>query len=294
MLNFRKAEISDREEIIKLLSFSPCASMEYNFTLLFMWQNQYGMEFAAEDDILFIRAGRDKKSYLSPCGNGDIVKAFEKLFELCPDGLSLYSLNSKQKEFLEREYPNRFVFKENRDAGDYIYLAENLINLKGKKLSSKRNHINRFKLDNPDWSYETITEENLYEVQQMHEKWCKLQNLSERKGLKEETEAVKIALRNYNALKLSGGIIRANGEIVAFSVGDKLNDATFLVHIEKAYSNINGAYTIINREFVKNNCAGFKFINREDDAADEGLRRAKLSYQPYEIIKKFNAKEIKE
>lgn len=293
MLEFRKAELSDRAEIMKLLSYSPCASMEYNFTLMFMWQNQYEMEFAIEDEILFLRTGRNKKAYLFPCGKGYVKKAIDKLFLLCTDGLAFYSLNSSQKEFLEREYPDRFEFRENRDAGDYIYLTDSLISLKGKKLSSKRNHINRFEAENPDWTYEAITEQNIEEVRKMHDKWCQMQDISERKGLTEETEAVKIALKNYKVLELSGGLIRTKGEVVAFSVGDRLNDDTFLVHIEKAFGYINGAYTIINREFVKNNCVGYKFVNREDDAADEGLRRAKLSYQPYEIIRKFNAKEIR-
>lgn len=293
MLDFKKAELWDRAEINRILLNSPCASMEYNFTLLFIWQNQYGMQFAIEDDMLFIRSGYGKKSYLFPCGNGDLKAAVDKLMNSSPDGTTFYSLNTQQKEFLENEYPGKFAFKENRDMGDYVYLTETLADLKGKKLSSKRNHINKFEMENPDWKYEQITSENLEEVKIMHKKWVSVQNLEERKGLKEETEAVEIALKNFEELELTGGIIRTGGEIVAFSVGDRLNSDTFLVHIEKAFSSVNGAYQIINREFVKNNCKGFTYVNREDDAADEGLRRAKLSYQPYEIIKKFNAKEIK-
>jgi len=293
MLKFKKAELADRKEICDILKKSPCYSMEYNFTLLFMWQNQYGMEFAIDDGMLFIRAGGDKKAYLFPCGTGDLKSALEKLFDFCRNGISFYSLNSKQKEFLEREYPNRFSFKENRNAGDYVYLSDSLANLKGKKLSSKRNHINRFEAEHPDWRYEEITKNNISEVIQMHERWCETQDMEERKGLKEETEAVKLVLNNFEELKLSGGLIRTGGEVVAFSAGDVLNTDTFLVHIEKAFGNINGAYPIINREFVRHNCLAFKYVNREDDAADEGLRRAKLSYQPYEIIEKFNAKEIK-
>lgn len=292
MLEFRKAEISDRDAICDILQKSPCRSMEYNFTLLFMWQEQYGMEFAIENGMLFIRAGRNGKSYLFPCAD-DLKSATERLFELCPNGLSFYSLTEWQKEFLGREYPQKFTFTENRNAGDYVYLSESLAELKGKKLSSKRNHINRFEAEYPDWSYEEITAENLCEVKKMHDLWCDGYDFEARKGLSEETEAVKKVLENYAELCLSGGLIRADGRVVAFSVGDRLSDDTFLVHIEKAFGDINGAYPIINREFVRHNCMDCKFVNREDDAADEGLRRAKLSYQPYEIIKKYNAKEIK-
>ena len=293
MLNFKKAELSDRNTICEILKKSPCSSMEYNFTLLYIWQNQYDMEFAIDDNMLFIRTGREKKAYLFPCGEKNPKSAIEKLFRYCPQGITFYSLNSTQKEFLEKEYPNRFLFKENRDSGDYVYLSESLANLNGKKLSSKRNHINRFETEHPDWIYEDITSENLSEVVKMHELWCQMQDMEERKGLKEESEAVKLALENFGKLELTGGLIRTEGKVVAFSVGDRLNDSTFLVHIEKAFSDINGAYPIINREFVRHNCLDFKYVNREDDAADEGLRRAKLSYHPYEIIKKYTAKEIK-
>ena len=102
---------------------------------------------------------------------------------------------------------------------------------------------------------------------------------------------VKKALKYYHELQLSGGLIRANGQVVAFSLGDRLNDKTFLVHIEKAFANITGAYQIINREFVLNNCMDYEFVNREDDTGDESLRKAKLSYRPYEIVKKYVAKE---
>ena len=292
MLEFKKAKISDRQAICNILQKSPCRSMEYNFTLLFMWQDQYGMEFAIEGNMLFIRGGRKEKSYLFPCAE-DEKTAIDIISELCPGGVSFYNLTEYQKSFLEREYPGSFSFTENRSAGDYVYLSESLTELKGKKLSSKRNHINRFEAEHPDWNYEEITAENLREVKEMHALWCEKNDPEARKGLAEETAAVKTVLDNYGALCLSGGIIRADGQVVAFSVGDRLNSDTFLVHIEKAFGDINGAYPIINREFVRHSCAGYKFVNREDDAGDEGLRRAKLSYQPYEIIKKYNAKEIK-
>lgn len=293
MLTFKKAELSDRTAICDILKKCPCRSMEYNFTLLFMWQNQYNMEFAIDNKMLFIRSGGNKKAYLFPCGDGDIKKAIEAISALSPEGLSFYALSLEQKEFLEKEYPGRFFYTENRDMGDYVYLSESLASLKGKKLSAKRNHINRFESEHQGWIYERITDQNLGEVIKMHELWCAKQDIDKRKGLKEESEAVRLALENYAALSLTGGLIRAEGQVVAFSVGDVLNKDTFLVHIEKAFGEINGAYALINREFVRHNCLEFTYVNREDDAADEGLRRAKLSYQPYEIIKKYNAKEIK-
>ncbi len=289
MLEFRKAKIEDKKEIERLLIQSGRHSLEYNFTTIFLWQEQYENEFAIEDDMLFMRSGRKQKSYLFPCGFGNIDAALDKLKDV---PLNFHSLNKNQVEYLEKYYPDRFVFKENRDSEDYVYTAESLMNLTGKKLSSKRNHINKFILENPDWIYEKINTENLNEVRKMHENWYKLSDVYGRPGLLEETDAVKRAFDYFEELELEGGLIRAKGEVVAFSIGDRLNDKTFLVHIEKAYSSINGAYQIINREFVRNNCQEYEFINREDDTGDEGLRKAKLSYRPIQLVEKFSAKEI--
>lgn len=291
MLDFRKAKVEDKQLIDELLFKSECPSLEYNFTTIFLWQDQFNMEFAVRDGVLFIRMGGEKKSYLFPCGSGDTAAAVDMLLE---DGVTFYSLSEDNKNYLEKMAPGRFVFEERRNDSDYVYTAESLRTLTGKKLSSKRNHINRFIAENPDWCYESITEENMAEVVQMHEIWCQNAETSEKPGLSDETIAVKKALENFAALRLSGGLIRTGGRVVAFSIGDKLSENTFLVHIEKAFGEITGAYQIINREFVLHNCDGYEFINREDDAGDDGLRKAKLSYRPYAIVKKYKAKEKSE
>lgn len=290
MSRFRKAKIEDKEAIDEILTKCDCPSLEYNFTTLFLWQDIFDMEFKIEDGVLFIRSGRDKKSYLFPCGTGDIDSAIKKLLE---ENVRFYSVSEKNKVYLESVAPGRFEFIESRNDSDYVYLRESLATLSGKKLSSKRNHINRFITENPDWNYEEITPENIEEVVKMHEKWCQIVDDSSKKGLSDETKVVKRALAYFDELKLSGGIIRCRGEVVAFSLGDRLNDKTFLVHIEKAFSHITGAYQIINKEFVLHNCMDYEFVNREDDTGDENLRKAKLSYKPVEIVKKYEAKERK-
>lgn len=288
MSEFRKAQIDDKQEIDRILKKCDCPSLEYNFTTLFLWQNIFGIEFKIEDDILFIRSGKEKKAYLFPCGMGDIDKAVKKILE---EDTWFYSLSEENKQYLEKNVPGRFEFFEARNDGDYVYKRENLATLSGKKLSSKRNHINRFLAENPDWKYEEITSENIDEVKEMHKKWCKKVDDGSKKGLSDETEAVKRALEYYEELELSGGLIRTKGEVVAFSLGDRLNNKVFLVHVEKAFSEITGAYQIINREFVLHNCMEYEFVNREDDAGDESLRKAKLSYKPYNIVKKYIARE---
>jgi hypothetical protein len=81
-----------------------------------------------------------------------------------------------------------------------------------------------------------------------------------------------------------GGAIRVNGRVVAFSLGEALTDDIFVVHVEKAFADITGAYAIINREFVRHEAANYTYINREEDIGMENLRKAKLSYCPDSLL----------
>lgn len=292
MLEFHDTAIEDRENICNILEKHKCKTLEYNFTTLFIWQKIYDIQIAEENEMFFSRTGKEKVSFLFPAAD-DCEKALQMLEKYCNKEnipMNFHCLIKEQKEILEKMYPKKYNFKEARDSGDYIYKSETLANLKGKKLSSKRNHINRFVQNNPEWRYEFITESNIHDAVAMHEKWCA--QAEDKPGLFEESIAVREAFKYYDELKLSGGILYVGNDAVAFSIGDKLNDSTFLVHIEKAFADIQGTYPMINKQFVINNCNGYEFINREDDTGDEGLRKAKLSYQPHEIAEKFNAFEI--
>ena len=99
------------------------------------------------------------------------------------------------------------------------------------------------------------------------------------------------SLRLFKELELIGGILRIDGEIVAFTMGEPMSDDTFVVHIEKAYADIQGAYPMINQQFVEHECASYKYINREEDTGSEGLRKAKLSYRPAFLVEKGIVKE---
>ena len=98
-----------------------------------------------------------------------------------------------------------------------------------------------------------------------------------------------IVRENFEALGFLGLMLYKNGTLVAYSYGEPINRDTFCVHVEKADSEVRGAYQMINREFAREYCTDYKLINREDDAGDEGLRRAKLSYYPTQAGRKFRA-----
>ena len=100
-------------------------------------------------------------------------------------------------------------------------------------------------------------------------------------------------LRLFEELEMRGGALRVNGDIVAFTLGEPvgMRQDTLVVHIEKAFSDIQGAYAVINQQFAIHEGKDFRYINREDDVGEEGLRKAKLSYKPVFLIEKGVVRE---
>ena len=205
--------------------------LEYSFTSAFVWRHIYGYQIARMDDYFLLRANPKHPTYLFPAGQGPlepVVRALEA--DAAQNGVPLVfdTVLPDGKAALEQMYPGKFTFACNRDGADYVYETQALATLKGKKLSAKRNHINRFLSDNPSWRYERISSENLDEVRRMNTVWCMKAGCSHGMEIGDEYCAVEAAIRCYDELHLSGGLIRVEDKVIAFSIGDPLNDNTFL------------------------------------------------------------------
>ncbi|CDZ24146.1 hypothetical protein CCDG5_1029 [[Clostridium] cellulosi] len=289
MLKFRELQIEDKQLADKILYPLNYRLCEFCFGDLFLWRKIYNTEIAFENDFMFIRyLSDDKRYYLFPAGSGDIKSALRKIYRQAleeGDEFRLACITPEMKEEIEEYFPGVFEYTPVRSSFDYIYNASDLITLAGRKFHSKRNHISRFeKLGN--WKYEDITKDNISLCEEMSDEWCKINGCKNNVGLFNESCAVKQAFKHFFDLGLSGGVLYLEGRVVAFSMGQKLCNDTYIVHIEKAFSDVEGAYTMINREFAAHNCQDFVYINREDDAGDDGLRKAKLSYHPAILLEK--------
>ncbi len=167
-----------------------------------------------------------------------------------------------------------------------------LATLSGKKLHGKRNHINKFKsLFEDRWSYESMTKDNLEECFQMALKWRAENDCEDDDEKRGEMCVALNSLRLFEELHLTGGVLRIDGKVVAFTIGEPICEDTYVVHIEKAYADVQGAYTMINQQFVEHECMNYKYVNREDDTGAEGLRKAKLSYRPAFMVEKGDVTE---
>ena len=197
-----------------------------------------------------------------------------------------YNVTEENFAQLECWYPGVYKIQYDPDQADYVYDSEKLMTLAGKKLHGKRNHINKFKSLYEDWSYEQLNDDNVEECFQMALKWRTQNGCDEDMEENAEMCVTLNSLRLYKELGLIGGVLRAEGNIVAFTIGEPMCEDTFVVHIEKAFADVDGAYPMINQQFVQHECTDYAYINREDDAGSAGLRKAKLSYQLHLWYKK--------
>ncbi|MFG6383413.1 MAG: phosphatidylglycerol lysyltransferase domain-containing protein [Lachnospiraceae bacterium] len=293
-ISFKKIELNDRELIDKYLKKKRYRSCELIFPNIYLWSRKYPTEFAiVEDTIIFLGyTERKEPSITFPAGEKEQVhKAMNVIIEWFKQQqkeLHMHLVQEQEFELLNLWYPGKFQITYDRDSADYVYETEKLITLAGKKLHGKRNHINKFKENNPDWVYETITLENVEECFQMALKWREEMQCEQDVEKRDEMCVTLNALRLLEELKLKGGLLRANpeGEVIAFTIGEPLNPDTFVVHIEKAFAEIQGAYPMINQQFVIHEAKDFLYINREEDTGSEGLRKAKLSYHPVFLVEK--------
>ena len=271
-------------------------SCERTFVNVYLWSRHYKVQYAIIEDTLVFRDSGKNLSFTYPAGEPENVKkALEFLMEYCKEKdvpFILYNVTPHMFAQLDKWYPKKFFIEYNRDLADYVYETEKLASLAGKKLHGKRNHINKFKALYPDWSYEPLNDDNVEDCFQMALKWRNKNGCEDDPEKNAEMCVTLNSLRLYKELGLKGGVLKADGKIVAFTVGEPVSDDTFVVHIEKAFAEVDGAYPMINQQFVQHECMEYEYVNREEDTGAEGLRKAKLSYRPAFLEEKGIVKEM--
>lgn len=294
-ISFKRPEFEDRELIHSYFKQYPSRNCEKTFVNSYLWSRFYQVQFAIVENTLIFKSEDQGLAFTYPVGESeDAKRALDFLKQYTEEKgvpFVLYLVTEDQFAQLEQWYPGRFEIEYNRDDADYVYESEKLATLSGKKLHAKRNHINKFKATFEDWSYETLTKDNAEDCFQMALKWRRQNGCDDDEEKNAEMCVTLNSLRLLEELELTGGVLRVNGEVIAFTIGEPVSEDTFVVHIEKAYADIQGAYPMINQQFVEHECMDYKYINREEDTGAEGLRKAKLSYRPAFLVEKGIVKE---
>lgn len=292
-MQFFDIDINTKETIKSFFNAQRVEASDMLFGNLYIWHFSRTIRYAITHDCLVVLTKFPNESYpfiFYPLGSGDRKGAIATMQEYFLDNqmpFSLRSLESYQSAELAQFFPNAFEITPNRDRFDYIYNVNELIALVGRTLHKKKNHLNRFFNLYPDFAYERVDSSNAMEVLEAYSAWFELGEKTD--GLKNEMLGIKATLQNFNALDMKGGIIRIDGKIAAFSLGEQINADSVVIHIEKGNTFYAGIYQAINQQFLKNEWAHLRFVNREEDLGIEGLRKAKMSYKPARFIEKSTA-----
>ncbi|MCB2352572.1 phosphatidylglycerol lysyltransferase domain-containing protein [Clostridium estertheticum] len=294
MMIFKRLTIEDKEIFEKYIYPYKFLSCEYSFTTLYIWREACDICFTVYKDALIIKKMDFEGRYyfMQPLGYNK-----ENLKELI-DVLMDYKKENNM-EFVFKDLDESFMeeikaiygdvrgicIKEDRDNFDYLYEAEKLTKLSGKKLHGKKNHYNSF-IKNYNYEVKDIEETQVIkDVVVAAEKWYEANNND--RMLNFELQGIKDILENIEIVNTKGIAVYVDEKIVAFSLGEKLNDDLAVIHIEKADTSYSGVYSFINKAFVDRSFSDVKIINREQDLGIEGLRKSKLSYHPFKLEKKY-------
>lgn len=296
-MEFRDIAPSEKDFIVPLIMPTGRRNCDLSWSNLCSWRFLYDTAYSVMDGntVLFRFRLNGETVYLMPVGTGDLRKALEAIRDDSRRNfgrpLAVYGVCREHLPLFEDFLPGCWEVRADRDAADYLYLRTSLCTLSGKALQPKRNHINKFLRNYPDWEYSPIAAGNIAECLEMERTWCLANDCDRQEGLGQERRAVIYALHHFSELGLSGGLLRAGGRTVAFTFGMPINHDTFGLHAEKADSTVEGAYAMINREFARRIPERFVYVNREEDLGLEGLRKAKLSYHPALLLEKYTVRE---
>ena len=264
----------------------------------FIWRDLFKTEFAIEDGILYLKVLylTGDTAFTPPRGVQQAgaeqafpeKAAYDRIAQYCrtigcPPRLCAVSEHRLTRL---REYFPDAKAATDRAWSDYLYGADDIRSLAGRKYSGQRNHINRFLRDYPGWSFEPVDGGNLPEVRTFFERYAQ-EHIKDYPAYDEGNLKTLEVLDNLDKYGLFGGVLKVDGRIVGAALGETIGDTLF-VHIEKSLTEYNGSYPMLVNQFAKLFAVGdVQYINREEDDGVEGLRTSKLSYHPACLLDKY-------
>ncbi len=278
----RRVVCDDAPLFRALFTASPKHSSVYSFANIFAWHTTDRTELCRLGEAVLVRDCPDDggHEYLEPLHTPDPVAAMRAVAAAEP-GCRFKFVTAPVAAALAGD--PAFTVTRDPDNDDYVYRTRDLIDLPGRKYDGKRNHLNRLRRTLV-YDYVPLTPQTVPAFREYAARWCTVHGCPATPALLREHAAIGQLLANPCALGLRGGAIRVDGTFVAIALGEPLADDTFVVYIEKADTDIDGLYQLINREFAAQAAADYPWLNREQDLGIPGLRRAKQSYHPDHMV----------
>jgi hypothetical protein len=287
-LTFQPLSLERQADYKRLLHQCPQIASDYSFVNIWAWRDIYGLEWAWNEDLVWLRQHHPSLEYWAPVGDWmskDWVNVFKRLFK---DNVSLTRVPEQLWKIWSEQLGAAADLVPNPDHWDYIYSVDELINLKGNKFHKKKNLLHQF-TRKYDSRYIHLDEEMIEKALTLQTEWCLWRDCEESTTLEAENHAILNTFQDWSRLEgIFGGGLEVDGNMVAYSVAEPLGEQTLVIHFEKGCPGHKGVYQAINQMFLARSGSGFTYVNREQDLGDPGLRKAKESYNPVGYLEKFS------
>lgn len=291
MLKFKPIELKDAANYTA--SYNKCEEKagDYTFTNLWCWQDKYKFELAYADNLYWLRHhDGDKIVYNPPIGKWDRDDWESLIHKYFPDGFGFTRVPDYLTEKLQSVFGDNLEVADQREHWEYVYSIQELISLHSYRYRNKRKLSNQFKRTY-NYIYKKVSPELLPDIEAFQKQWLaqpEVANNKDMDSLKAENTAILKMLHNWDKLpnNIFGGVLIVDNRIIAYTLGEVMDDNMVVIHFEKALYSIKGAYQAINRICLENLGSYYRFVNREQDLGLKDLRRAKLDYNPVKYIKK--------
>jgi uncharacterized protein len=296
--DFELFEVSQQHLLSGFLPRHPQPLSGYTFATIAAWQQhfEYGWIMAEPDTLLISCAlGLDRERHLMQA-LGQFSTGLQR--QLLTEAASLdYDMRivGVCDTFLNKhpDFVGRFEVKEDRAAANYVYRTEDLAKLSGRKYSKKRNLIAQAS-GLFQWTVLPLTPEHTGMCFSVLEQIEMTEQPEMDQNLRRELAALEYTLHHFGDLDQKGIVITIGGQPVAFSIYERISADTVAIHFERALRSYKGLYQVVNRETARVIAKmGIEFINREEDVGNPGLREAKLSYYPQQLVPAYELKFIR-
>lgn len=290
-LSFTVPQLSDAAMIRPLIAESQAMANDLSFANIFLLQEKYKTTIACRGGFVFRHYGGQGRiqGYAFPCGKGDTEWALKQIEAdaICRQRPCHFCLLTEADAAMLRQLrPNMYDYTTDPGDADYVYCRQDLVDLPGTAFHKKRNHVARFERLFPHWRFAPLNDSTQAAALAVAELWYAART-DHSPALLHEQKAIHSALRHARSLGLMGGVLFVDETPVAMSLASQISPNVVDIHYEKCLPDFRDAYPIINREMARS--LPGRWLNREEDLNQPGLRQAKLSYRPALLLQKFNA-----
>lgn len=285
-LSFEPISLDRQKDYLDLLARCPQAASDYSFLNIWAWAEEYGLAWGWDGKLAWIKQTRPQEALWAPVGPWGAVDWESHLPSIQSDGMAYIRVPEQLAEIWQSRFGERVVVAPERGHWDYLYAMSDLVDLPGNRFHNKKNLLNQF-LKTYEFSYVDFGPKLIEQAMAMQEDWCTWRDCESSDILASENSAILRVLDHWDAFEhILGGALFVDNIIVAYTLAEPLNAETLVIHFEKGCPAYKGAYQAINQIFLARSASAFKFVNREQDLDSEGLRKAKLSYNPVDFLRK--------